>query len=440
MDGIFSVVQFTNAQASVDYNMGFPTGTQASIFWNGTGNYQDGAQWARSMDGANGATTSVPTFLTGLPINNVADVGNPGAIPAGPLRPGVSISEVMFDPRSAEPGWEWFEVVNNTGSPIDFSATPYFFDDASTGQINSANVTSGMIGQGGVAILFNSSEITLQDMQTAWGAGNNYIPVTNWQGLNNSGGDTVALWDDATEYQTDRTNGVFTNAVAAVSYVEGTNGWPVGDGNGSFYLSTSNGDPTVGANWLLSAPGDGISANAQPVIATQPDHLGGDVASPGVFGMTTVSGDFNNDGMYDCQDINALTAEIAAGTNGPTFDLTGDGAVNLLDRDAWLAEAGENNLGAGRAYRLGDANLDSFVDGSDFGIWNSNKFTSATAWCLGNFNADSFVDGSDFGVWNSNKFTSADGAAVPEPTGSALCWLLAAVWCILMRQYHIRLS
>jgi hypothetical protein len=58
---------------------------------------------------------------------------------------------------------------------------------------------------------------------------------------------------------------------------------------------------------------------------------------------------------------------------------------------------------------LGDANLDGFVDGLDFIIWNDHKFTAEAAWCAGDFNADGFVDGQDFIVWNANKFTSADG-------------------------------
>jgi T5SS/PEP-CTERM-associated repeat protein len=130
-----------------------------------------------------------------------------------------------------------------------------------------------------------------------------------------------------------------------------------------------------------------------------------------------IDGDFNNDGFYNCEDINALTGTIAAGTNAGSFDLTGDGLVNLADRDAWLSEAGEVNLGPGRVYKLGDANLDGVVDGSDFGIWNGTKFTTNTAWCSGNFNGDVVVDGSDFGIWNGNKFTSSDGiSAVPEPS------------------------
>ncbi len=55
--------------------------------------------------------------------------------------------------------------------------------------------------------------------------------------------------------------------------------------------------------------------------------------------------------------------------------------VNLLDRDAWLAEAGEVNLGPGKVYLLGDATLDGNVDGNDFIAWNAHKFTNVAEWC-----------------------------------------------------------
>ena len=72
----------------------------------------------------------------------------------------------------------------------------------------------------------------------------------------------------------------------------------------------------------------------------------------------------------------------------------------------------------------GDANGDGVVDGSDFGIWNSNKFMNGTDWGTGDFNGDGRTDGSDFGIWNANKFTSVAGGfrPVPEPLG-ALCWV-----------------
>ncbi len=126
-------------------------------------------------------------------------------------------------------------------------------------------------------------------------------------------------------------------------------------------------------------------------------------------------GDLNSDGETNCDDINTLTAIIASGAGGSSFDLNADGLVNVADRDAWLMAAGIRLLGPGKTFLLGDANLDGVVDGSDFSIWNSHKFTSTAAWCSGDFSADGAVDGSDFNLWNSHKFTSSDAATVPEP-------------------------
>lgn len=149
------------------------------------------------------------------------------------------------------------------------------------------------------------------------------------------------------------------------------------------------------------------------------------------------SPDFNNNGTIGCDDVNPLVAAIVAGTNNPTFDLTGDGLVNRADLTRWLTAAGNINIGPGRSYLEGDANLDAVVDGSDFGIWNSNKFTTTPAWCSGDFNADGVVDGSDFGIWNSNKFQSSDGVSiVPEPTAIGAWWLVSLFACLLDRCFR----
>jgi hypothetical protein len=135
--------------------------------------------------------------------------------------------------------------------------------------------------------------------------------------------------------------------------------------------------------------------------------------------------DFNMDGLLDCVDVDSLVGVIAAGSNLPAFDLTGDGNVNATDLTQWLANAGAINLASGNSYLPGDANLDGVVDGSDFGIWNSHKFTSVAAWCSGDFNADGVVDGSDFGIWNANKFNASDGTSVvPEPSLGLLAAIL----------------
>ncbi len=142
------------------------------------------------------------------------------------------------------------------------------------------------------------------------------------------------------------------------------------------------------------------------------------------------SGDFDANGLYECADVDALTAEISAGTQTPFYDLTGDGVVDLADLDTWLAEAGQANLPSQNAYLYGDADLDGVVDGSDFIIWNAHKFTDVAAWCSGDFNADGVVDGIDFIAWNAHKFTSADARSnpVPEPgsTGTFAMLLAAA--------------
>lgn len=138
--------------------------------------------------------------------------------------------------------------------------------------------------------------------------------------------------------------------------------------------------------------------------------------------FNSISGDFNGDSVYDCLDIDALVAEIVAGTNNASFDLTSDSLVDIADRDAWLEEAGAVNIPNGNPYLPSDFNLDSVSDGSDFIIWNDHRFTANAAHCSGDANADGFVDGLDFIVWNQFPFQPA---AVPEPGSSfVLAWLV----------------
>ena len=146
-------------------------------------------------------------------------------------------------------------------------------------------------------------------------------------------------------------------------------------------------------------------------------YTSGDVT----FLAAQITGDFNGDGSYDCADVDALVSSIAGGTNPSAFDLTSDGLVNSADLSQWLTLAGANNLASGNPYLPADGNLDGFVDGLDFILWNGNKFTSNAGWCGGDFNADGVTDGQDFIVWNSQKFMSSDGvSAIPEPSTSAL--------------------
>ncbi|HEY6562980.1 MAG TPA: putative Ig domain-containing protein, partial [Pirellulaceae bacterium] len=205
--------------------------------------------------------------------------------------------------------------------------------------------------------------------------------------------------------------------------------------NGSLTYSLANGapagasiDPVSGVFTWTPTEAQGPGIYAITVIAT-------DNGSPVMNDLRTFTltvaevnpfvADFNQDGLINVLDIDALVGQIAAHTNPGAYDLTGDGLVNLSDRDVWLALAGEVNLPSGNPYRLGDANLDGVVDGSDFGRWNANKFTFVAAWSKGDFNADGAVDGSDFGTWNANKFTSSDAGRPAKEAQVSLTELAA---------------
>jgi hypothetical protein len=115
--------------------------------------------------------------------------------------------------------------------------------------------------------------------------------------------------------------------------------------------------------------------------------------------QSSLAGDLDGDGQLGAGDVNALSAAIATGSEHPAFDVNRDGGVDLDDLHFWVVDLKQT--------LMGDANLDTTVDGQDFGVWNSHKFTYSTAWTDGNFNADPVVDDSDFAVWNANKFQSA---------------------------------
>ncbi len=144
-----------------------------------------------------------------------------------------------------------------------------------------------------------------------------------------------------------------------------------------------------------------------------------------------VHSDINDDGLLDCQDIDLLVQEIVAQTNTGKMDLTLDGVVDVDDLDVWLEVAGGHNLG--QSYRPGDANLDGNVDGSDFLIWNTHKFSAVSGWCQADFTADGQTDGSDFLRWNDFKFESAAVVAVPEACLPIGCMLFFSYFLARIR-------
>ena len=133
----------------------------------------------------------------------------------------------------------------------------------------------------------------------------------------------------------------------------------------------------------------------------------------------------------DVADIDALTAEVIAGTNDAGFDVTGDGLVNQLDRTEWIS-----NL---RGTFLGDANLDDEFGSSDLVVvFRANVYEDETAgnaiWATGDWNGDG-----DFSTilyplfWRVlvNKDRNRPSSSVPEPTTVSLAvFAILSAYCI----------
>ncbi|MAT73396.1 MAG: hypothetical protein CMJ58_28260 [Planctomycetaceae bacterium] len=379
--GTLEVDNFDGAAFSIDYRTDamFPSsGNGFSIEWNGQGSNQVGANWAVSAV-ETGATTSVAVNFPAGQINNTADAGSPGVVPAGPAASGLLITEIMYNPASAENDWEWVEIYNNTGATINFGDN-YVFSDLNSTLLDAPNVGPGTLANGAAAVLYNADDVTLQNMIDAWDPGSllgvNFIGVTNFPSLTNSpsnGATTptewVAIWSSLSDYQTDNPDSSTRSASLAESsllYDDDGTIWPGDNNSASIYLTDLSADQTVGTNWLRSEVGDGLTVNASPAFDLLEVHPGGDVGTPGVF-MPTTGGsdaDFDDDNDVDAADL----ATWAAAYGGAATETTGD------------------------------------ADGSGF------------------------ADGSDFLQWQQEFTGPGSVAAVPEPA-SAVCAALAIAGC-----------
>ena len=197
-----------------------------------------------------------------------------------------------------------------------------------------------------------------------------------------------------------------------------------------FYLADfRDGASVVIDQWTwvpLAGLGDQVASLAFELSSTDSGMFG--MNTPAYFAMDNLTiemlpGDFDVDFHYTCADVDALVAEIVAGTNSSDFDLNDDGNVDTIDLADWLGVAGTASSPTG-VYLPGDANLDGFVDGADYARWNQHRFSFATGWCGGDFDASGGTDGFDLLIWNAHKFQPT---AVPEPAGW-LGWIITVVW------------
>jgi hypothetical protein len=143
--------------------------------------------------------------------------------------------------------------------------------------------------------------------------------------------------------------------------------------------------------------------------------------------------DFNADGNVDVTDIDLLVAEIVAGTNEESFDLSGEGVVDETDLRQWLSDAAIHN-GFSEAYLPGDTNLDGSVDATDLNNLGLKWQQDVANWSGGDITVDGRVNSADLNAiginWQQSiSMASSVNAPVPEPSAFLLTIVgLALVW------------
>ena len=341
--GVFKIDNFTDAAFSIDYRTenNFPvSGNGNSIAWSGNGSNQDGMQWSVSTT-AGGATTSSTVIQAGEQINATSDAGSPGVVPAGPAASGLLISEIMYNPRSADASWEWVEIYNNTGATIDFNNNYVFHDTTTTADLTAPNIGPGTVANGQAAVLYNADALTMQNMIDAWDPGGalgvNFIGVTSFPALGN-GGDTVAIWPSLAAYESDSTVSPRTTTATTASQTYDDDGvvWPQDNGDSSVFLLDLSADATDGFNWLLHTAGDFAGGrNAAAAFGSVEIHPGGDVGTPGSFTAGGNDADFNDDGDVDATDLATWEAAFGGAATAATGDADGNGVADGADFLLW---------------------------------------------------------------------------------------------------------
>ena len=430
----FVVDSFDHALFGIDFQNGFPAAQSGtSMRWNGQGNYQDGANWTLSADGVLSAVTSVSASIE-APINSTLDLASPGFQPAGSFRSALVITELMANPDSDQPDWEWIEVYNGTGGDLNLSG--YVLDDRDGDDLPAANIASGLIPKNTTAVLYNGDALSRENMEAAWdpnnAMGTNFIEVENFSELATA--ETIALWDDFAQYESEAVQGPgrsTDNATTVLDYGDDGLNWPSFNGFASNYLMDPSADPNAGNYGLFwetsTSPGDGISFHAAVALGDVEVHSGGDVGSPGLFETPIFDADFDNDNDVDGIDFLTWQLGLGTGTTHAEGDANEDGVVDGADLAIWEDQYGTILSSA-------DFDNDDDVDGDDLLAWQRGYQVGSTH-AAGDANGDGTVNGADLAVWVAQYGTFSPLSEplgglsrVPEPTSMSLLLLTLSGW------------
>jgi hypothetical protein len=171
-------------------------------------------------------------------------------------------TEVMHAPGGTDALWEWVEIFNTSGAPLDLDG--WVFDDDDDGAIGGAsggaNISASLgnntiVPAGGVAVLYPADELDFMPARftDAWGSGITLIGVNGLTQLGQA--DAIGLWPSRASYDADTIPDVtvsprrtFSSAIASFDYTTA----PVPEDGHSIAWNGID-SPTNSANWLASA-------------------------------------------------------------------------------------------------------------------------------------------------------------------------------------------
>lgn len=210
---------------------------------------------------------SEPMGIDNITVNGTLSNGTPQLV----------ISEIMYNPASAEDNWEWVEIYNAGAVAIDL--TGFVIDDNNGVAHATANIAGGTIAAGASAVLYNVDDVSAADFTAAWGDVA-LIPVIDWGAMAlNNGGDTIGIWESFADYSGDHQTQL--NAIEQVIY-DDANGWPSDDGAGSIFLNDLMADNNLGTNWSLSTDGAATPLFNAYTSNADAGNSGADIGSPGL--------------------------------------------------------------------------------------------------------------------------------------------------------------
>jgi len=179
--------------------------------------------------------------------NPLPQVSMPGTISLYIQNDTVVITEIAYNPKSADgtDEWEWVEIYNAGTSTVTLGGIGTSFPLAKPANLGSAQINAGQVLILARDANGNPPAHTQQDFLDLWGlqaAQVVFVPFADWSALVNSGGASV--------YLTDSSGGLLDVVAYGVS-----NPWPSSTNGPSIYVKnglTNTLDNDAGGNWALS--------------------------------------------------------------------------------------------------------------------------------------------------------------------------------------------